>query len=192
MTAKLLILPAEIAVARPPPADPLRPDPWLVQCAPALQPGPRRILDLACGAGGNALWLARQGHHVVGVDASPMRIEEARAGARRQGLDVEFTTLHVTAGAVPGGPWDGICVFRFLDRALFPELESALASEGWLVYKTHLAHPLRAPHRRPRNPAYLLRPGELYAAFPDLTPRRYREWSADGGAWAGLLARRAG
>lgn len=129
---------------------------------------------------------------MVGVDESPERIEEAREGARRQGVDVEFTACQVAAGSVPAGPWDGICVVHFLDRALFPELETSLAPGGWLLYKTHLAHPLRAPHSRPRNPEYLLRPGELVTAFPALTPLCYREWAGDGLAWAGLCARRTG
>lgn len=128
---------------------------------------------------------------MVGVDESLERIEEARGSAHRQRLDVGFAVQQVAAGSLPAGPWDGICVFHFLDRALFPELERALAPGGWLVYKTHLAHPLRAPDRRPRNPAYLALPGELCTAFPTLTPLCYQEWTASGLAWAGLLARRA-
>ncbi|MDF1553949.1 MAG: class I SAM-dependent methyltransferase [Deferrisomatales bacterium] len=179
-------------MACPSPPTPSPPDPWLARCAPTAGPGPgRKILDLACGAGRNALWLARQGHRVVGVDESLERIHTAREGARQQSVEVEFIVWQVAAGSVPSGPWDGICVCHFLDRTLFPELERALAPGGWLVYKTHLAHSLRAPRSRPRNQSYLLRPGELLAAFPTLAPLDYREWAGDGLAWAGLLARRA-
>jgi len=165
-------------------------DPWLLRCAPTMARGAGRVLDLACGSGSNALWLSRRGWQVVGVDAAQERVAEARQGALEQKLSAAFAVLQVVAGHLPAGPWDGLCVFHFLDRTLFPELAASLAPGGWLLYKTHLDHPLRTPGRHPANPAYRLRPGELMGAFPTLVPLHYREWLADGYAWAGLLARR--
>ncbi len=50
----------------------------------------RRVLDVACGSGGHALWLARQGYEVMGVDASPAMIALARQKATAAGLPVSF------------------------------------------------------------------------------------------------------
>ena len=49
--------------------------------------GARRVLDAACGSGGHALWLARQGYEVTGADVSPVMIALAQAEGRRGGMD---------------------------------------------------------------------------------------------------------
>ncbi len=51
---------------------------------------PRRVLDLACGQGRNAVWLALQGHAVTAVDVSDVAIEQARRTAAQAGVDVDF------------------------------------------------------------------------------------------------------
>jgi SAM-dependent methyltransferase len=50
----------------------------------------KRVLDAACGSGGHALWLARQGYRVAGADVSPGMIALARQKAVGAGLDVTF------------------------------------------------------------------------------------------------------
>lgn len=52
--------------------------------------GARTVLDAACGSGGHALWLARQGYRVAGADVSPVMIDLARRKAAEAGLDVPF------------------------------------------------------------------------------------------------------
>jgi glycine/sarcosine N-methyltransferase len=52
--------------------------------------GARRVLDAACGSGGHALWLARQGYEVAGADASPGMIAIARQKAAAAGLAIPF------------------------------------------------------------------------------------------------------
>ncbi len=52
--------------------------------------GAQTVLDAACGSGGHALWLARQGYRVAGADVSPVMIELARRKAAESGLDVPF------------------------------------------------------------------------------------------------------
>jgi len=52
--------------------------------------GARRVLDAACGSGGHALWLARQGYEVTGADVSPVMISLAQQKAAADGLGVKF------------------------------------------------------------------------------------------------------
>jgi SAM-dependent methyltransferase len=52
--------------------------------------GSQRVLDAACGSGGHALWLARQGYQVAGLDVSAAMIALARQKATEAGLDVAF------------------------------------------------------------------------------------------------------
>jgi len=65
-----------------------RPNRFLVAEVGDLAPG--RALDLACGEGQNAVWLAGLGWTVVGIDFSSVAIDKARARAAREDLDVEF------------------------------------------------------------------------------------------------------
>jgi SAM-dependent methyltransferase len=159
----------------------------------ALAPPP--ALDVACGLGQNALWLAGTGLPVMGVDASEQAVRRARDGATRRRSPALFQVLDLESGApLPGGRahWGLIIVFHYLHRELLPRIPESLAPEGLLIYKTHLAHPLRAPDARPRRAEFLLRPGELLAAFPLLQVLVYREWAApEGGAFAAIVARRA-
>src|SRR5262249_48310814 len=65
-----------------------RPNRFLVAEAESLPPG--KALDLACGEGRNAVWLAERGWHVTGVDFSEVAIEKARRLAEARGVDVEW------------------------------------------------------------------------------------------------------
>ena len=65
-----------------------KPNRFLVAEVGDLEPG--RALDLACGEGQNAIWLATLGWHVTGVDYSEVAIAKARARAERDGVDVDF------------------------------------------------------------------------------------------------------
>ncbi len=168
------------------------PDPWVADLTAAWAAGSvQPVLDVACGSGRNALWLAAAGLRVVGVDRSAGAVERARATARRRGLaTARFRVRDVEAAGPPAGPWGAVVVCRYLHRPLLPRLAEALRPGGWLVYRTHLAHPLRAPDARPRRSAFLLASGELLRAFGGLEVLRYEEAAGPDGAWAGLVARR--
>ncbi len=109
-----------------------------------LGPGPKRILDAACGIGTQALGLARRGHEVTGTDLSPGAVARARAEAKRLGvaLSAEVADLRNLPDALVG-PFDVVCA---LDNAL-PHLEG----------ETELAQALRGIATR-------LAPGGLFLA----------------------------
>lgn len=66
---------------------------------------PGRALDLGCGEGGDALWLAERGWTVTAVDISATAVERARAEATRRGLDVDWQQRDLSE-SLPVGPFD--------------------------------------------------------------------------------------
>ncbi|MFI8933725.1 class I SAM-dependent methyltransferase [Streptomyces sp. NPDC053474] len=82
-----------------------RVNPLLAEVAAPLRPG--AALDLACGPGGDTLWLARQGWHVTAVDISATAVEQVRTHARALGV-AELVTAerHDLADSFPIGRFD--------------------------------------------------------------------------------------
>jgi SAM-dependent methyltransferase len=76
----------------------------------AFPPG-SRLLEVGCGTGDEALYLARRGHAILATDISPAMAAETRAKARAVGLAAQVTALAVPAGGLaalrPPQPFDG-------------------------------------------------------------------------------------
>ncbi len=169
------------------------PSPLLLRWSQRLVPG--RALDVACGAGRHALLLAAQGWRVLGLDISPIALRIAQQSALQRDLAVELVAVDLSTWPLPVGYFDLICVFRFLDRRLCPQLASALRPGGTLIYETFTVAQ-RACEGGPRTDALLLQLGELPTLFPTLEQLEYVEGivEEDGRprALAGLVARRGG
>jgi len=142
-------------------ADREHPSPWLVSCLPRAPLG--RALDVACGAGRNALFLAERGYAVTGVDISREALSRARRSARTRGLDVEWIEHDLDVGPGVEGPFDVIVLIRYVHLALLERLCRELAPGGCLVVEEHLATE-RDDVAGPRNPAFRVAPGALRRA----------------------------
>lgn len=70
---------------------------------------PGSALDLACGEGRNALWLARRGWRVTGLDFSSVAIQRARVRAAEEELDAQFETVDLREWH-PDGRFDLVCL----------------------------------------------------------------------------------
>ena len=132
-------------------------------------------LDLACGRGQNALWLATSGYRVLGVDGSRVALSLAQESARQQGLTrhVLFVQADMDDWRPPPRAFDLIAIFRFLDRALLPHLRGSLRPGGLLFYGTRNRGILR--WRPDATPEYLLRQGELPTHFAGWETVRHEE-----------------
>jgi SAM-dependent methyltransferase len=82
----------------------LEPNQFLVGVADDLPPG--TVLDLGCGLGRNAVWLATRGFAVTGLDLSPVAVEQAEQFAASVGVDVEFAAADITTWRPDGRTWD--------------------------------------------------------------------------------------
>ena len=138
----------------------------------ARLPRTGEAIDLACGSGREAAFLALFRPRVLGVDILPDALRQARALARAAGGAPERLTLrradltdaHVVGDLLRPRRFRVIMCFRYLDRALLPVIAGALGRGGWVIYQTFLEDQARAG-RRPTRSAFLLKPGELRAAF---------------------------
>jgi SAM-dependent methyltransferase len=138
-----------------------------------LLPASGLALDLACGLGGNALFLARRGLSVRALDISPVAIERLKAWASRYHFDLTAEVLDVETMDWPEDAFDVIVVSRFLARALCPRLIAALKPGGMLFCQTYIRDKLASTG--PSNPDFLLDPNELLRLFQPLHLLVYRE-----------------
>lgn len=134
------------------------PSPWVVRWAARVTAG-GTVLDVACGAGRHARWLAARGHPVLAVDRAP-DIVDALAGV--PGVETMVADLEAGDWPLAGRRFAGVVVTNYLHRPLLPLLIDALAPDGVLIYETFSAG--NEAYGRPANPAFLLQPGELLEA----------------------------
>ncbi len=141
-------------------AEPL---PLLVRVASGLAPG--RALDLACGPGRHALFLAERGWQVTAVDASRVGIELLRKSARERGLEVDARVADLERGEfeIEREAYDMVGVFYYLQRDLFAQIRAGLRHGGTVVAAIHMVD--ENPEAHPMKEDYLLKPGELRAQF---------------------------
>ena len=150
----------------------------------SLAPAGGAALDLACGAGRHAVWLAEQGFRVTAVDSSPVALAKTQSLARERNVTVICQQVDLEKDSVDFGHevYDLICGFFFLHRALFPILRQALKTSGLVIYKTYTKDQLRYPGR-PRHPMHLLETNELLRLLEGFRILRYEEiWQGRGTA----------
>ena len=128
-----------------------------------------RALDVACGEGRNALWLAERGWRAVGVDFSTIGLQRAKRLAADAELTdrVEFVRGDVVAH-LPPGPFDAVVV-AYLQlpaeqrRRAFRLAADRLAPGGTLLVVAHDSSNLREGHGGPQDSAVLYGPDDVVA-----------------------------
>ena len=166
---------------------PTEPTDWLLRNEDLL-PRSGRALDLACGHGRHAFWLAERGLRVDAIDRNLERLRFVRSEAETRSLPVAPSRLNLESGDVELGSevYDTIVVVSYLHRPLFPALRAALRPGGVLVYETFTS--IQAQHGRPQNPDFLLNPGELPDLVAPLQVLRSREGEFAGRHIASVVA----
>jgi SAM-dependent methyltransferase len=122
-----------------------------------------RALDVACGAGRNALFLAADGYTVTALDISRVALERGRLAAAERGLSVEWLCADLdedSSTTLPEGPFDLIVWVRYVHKKLMPHLIARLTTGGALLCEQHLLT-ADADVAGPSNAEFRLAPGEL-------------------------------
>lgn len=155
-------------------------EPWLMNALADRIPG--TVLDVACGLGSTAIGLAQRGWSVTAVDISPVGLQLARQLVTAAAVNIDWICADLEMYVPEKSHFDVITVLRYLQRGeLCQRLMRALKPGGLLIHATFLANDGTAMHlpARPRNPNYLLQPGELRALYPQLDVVAYEESPED-------------
>jgi SAM-dependent methyltransferase len=140
------------------------PNRFLVAETSELPPG--RALDLACGEGRNAVWLAERGWRVTGVDFSAVGIDKARRLADSRGVEVEWVVADVLEYRPEPGAFDLVAVLYLQlpedeRRAMLAAASDAVAPGGTLLVVGHDLLNLTEGHGGPRTAAVLFTPEDV-------------------------------
>jgi tellurite methyltransferase len=163
----------------------LEPASFLVENLPLLPKG--RVLDVAMGAGRNAIYLARMGFDVDGVDISSEAVNSAREAAARAGVIIKAEVADLEKGyRIGSGAYDAVICFNYLQRSLVPQIKEGLRVGGVVIYETFLIE--QAQWAKPKNPYFLLQHSELLRLFADLRCLRYREGIFESGDYRKAVA----
>ena len=146
------------------------PNARLVEQASGLRPA--RALDVACGEGGDAIWLAQQGWTVTAVDVSPVALGKVREHAAEKGVTVTAATWDALGEGVPGGEgaFDLVTV-SFLHvpvgefTGIYRRIGAAVAPGGHLLVTAHHPSDVETGVRRPHGDGLLFEPDRVLAAL---------------------------
>jgi SAM-dependent methyltransferase len=129
------------------------PSDWIQRFGALVPPG-AAVLDVASGAGRHSRWFAARGARVTAIDRDAQALEGLDSVARVVQADIETGPW-----PLPGEGFDAVVITHYLWRPLWPVLLRSLKPGGWLLVETFAWGHERLG--RPRNPDFLLRPGEL-------------------------------
>ena len=146
------------------------PSDWVKRWTHLLKPQ-ARVLDVACGAGRHTRWFDSHHHMVTAMDVSQTALD---------GIDLPATRCEKVVADLENAPWplpdrqfDAVVVTNYLWRALMPSLINSVAPGGVLIYETFAEG--NETVGKPSRPDFLLRPGELLAAFGNLRVVAYED-----------------
>ncbi len=161
------------------------PSAFLASCA-AMLPRRGQALDLACGTGRNAIFLARRGLTVDAVDISPVALELGRARAGT--LPIRWLQRDLDDGLRPDRDYHLIVNIRYVKPSCIASLVPSLSAGGLLVVEQHLLSD-EPGLVGPKSPNFRVAPGELQRLARGLTIERLEEGLFDEPDGVAALAR---
>lgn len=129
-------------------------------------------LEIACGSGRDAVFLAMHGWRMTAIDVQAAAVARARNLAASQGVALDGVVKDLEKGSDPfadfaDGSFSLVNVARYLHRPLFPFIQRLIAHDGVILYHTFMVG--SEAFGSPKNPNFLLASGELAAVFSDFT-----------------------
>lgn len=143
----------------------------LAEWLPRLPRG--RALDVPCGAGRNAVYLAEHGYAVDAIDISSVALERARQSAVERNIVINWIELDLESAALPEKRYDLIVMVRYAHSALLAALIGLLNDGGYLLCEEHLLTNRNVVG--PKNPDFRMLPNELLGLATGLRVLYYHE-----------------
>ena len=149
------------------------PTPVVVRVAALSTPG--RALDVACGTGRNAIFLARQRWQVAAIDGAVEALRRLNEAAETEGLSIDTAVVDLERERIdyPAGSFDLIVITHYLQRDLFPLAATLLTAEGLCAAAIQLIE--ASSGRDVRSQRYRVAPEELRRLFGEWETIDYRE-----------------
>lgn len=151
-----------------------------------------KALDIAMGEGRNAIYLAKKGFIVEGVDISEVALQKAKMLARDNNVTSKLLAINADLNTytIKSDYYEVIMNFYYLQRSLFPQIKKGLKKGGIVVFETYTEEQLKNKEGQRIPKDYLLKIGELREAFKDFEILVYRETNNGKEAIASLVARK--
>jgi len=173
----------------------MTPAAWLVDNLDVIPRG-GMVLDVACGSGRHALFLAERGWRVHAIDRDAAALatlgpvgpvgQLAAPKLEERKITTECVDLESGNPTLGDRLYDAVIVFNYLHRPLMPAIVRAIRPGGVLIYETFTVG--QAERGRPRNPDFLLKNGELPSLVAPLRVLREREGDHGGRLVASVVA----
>ena len=148
-----------------------RPNGSLVAEVAGLPPG--TALEVACGEGADAIWLAARGWSVTATDVSEVAVTRARRAAEEAGADIRWDCRDLVADGPPDGRFDLVtCMYpalrRTADDRVIAGLLGAVAPGGTLLFVHHAhEHDAAHGHEATFDPADYVQPADVASRLGD-------------------------
>jgi len=150
-----------------------------------------RALDIAMGEGRNAVFLAKKGFAVEGVDISDVAVQKAKLLARENSVEIRTTVADLISYQIRPDSYALIANIQYLQRSLIPRIKAGVRRGGYVVYENPTVEELKRDSGRNLRRDYLLESGELKRLFSDFEIVEYSEGPGENGQIvARLLARK--
>jgi tellurite methyltransferase len=165
-----------------------KPSQFLVENIDVLPRG--KALDLAMGNGRNAVYLAKRGFDVEGVDISAESVKRALKLAHNSGVTINALVADLeNSYRIVKDTYKVIVCFNYLYRPIIQQIKEGLCIGGMVVYETFIVD--QAKFGKPKNPDHLLKHNELLDLFRDFRCLRYHEGIFENQrALAGIIAQK--
>ena len=134
-----------------------------------------KVLDVGMGEGRNAVFLARKGFNITGVDISAVAVRKARRLAGEYGIRINTVVSSMENFNSKASLYDAILVFYYVDRKLNRKLMKWLKPGGLLIYESHTKRQKSVPGHEKYEDKYLLKEKELLTMFPEYRVLKYEE-----------------
>jgi tellurite methyltransferase len=149
-----------------------------------------RALDIAMGEGRNAVYLAKKGFIVDGVDISEVGLKKARLLARNNHVMINTIDADLNTYTIKPESYDVILNIDYLQKSLIPEIKKGLKHGGVVVFENYTVRQLENTGGKAIPKNFLLEEGELPKLFKEFKVLVFRETNDGKDARASLIAQK--